>query len=118
MTMSTDAGGPVEVRSNAQLGPTAWAVMAFGRLQKLVMRADVADELTCKWRESDPEATAVPLYSWATVEAERQRWERALKQTWQAIDPLKPAGQPGSYARGYDNGFAAALEVLRGNLGA
>lgn len=116
--MSTDAGGPVEVRSNAQLGPTAWAVMAFGRLQKLVMRADVADELTCKWRESDPEATAVPLYSWATVEAERQRWERALKQTWQAIDPLKPAGQPGSYARGYDNGFAAALEVLRGNLGA
>lgn len=52
----------------------------------------------------------------ATV-AERERWERALKQTWQAIDPLKPAGQPGSYARGYDNGFAAALEVLRGNLG-
>lgn len=83
--MSTDAGGPVEVRSNAQLGPTAWAVMAFGRLQKLVMRADVADELTCKWRESDPEATAVPLYSWATVEAERQRWERATpmrSSTW------------------------------------
>lgn len=50
--------------------------------------------------------------------AERERWERALKQTWQAIDPLKPAGQPGSYARGYDNGFAAALAVLRGNLGA
>ena len=50
--------------------------------------------------------------------AERERWERALKQTWQAIDPLKPAGQPGSYARGYDNGFAAALQVLRGNLGA
>jgi len=51
-------------------------------------------------------------------DAERERWERALKQTWQAIDPLKPAGQPGSYARGYDNGFAAALQVLRGNLGA
>lgn len=47
---------------------------------------------------------------------ERARWESALRQTWQAIDPLKPAGQPGSYARGYDNGFAAALEVLRGNL--
>lgn len=52
----------------------------------------------------------------AEVAAERERWERALKQSWQAIDPLRPAGQPGSYARGYDNGFAAALEVLRGNL--
>lgn len=52
----------------------------------------------------------------AAAADERARWERALKQTWQAIDPLRPAGQPGSYARGYDNGFAAALEVLRGNL--
>jgi len=115
--MTTEAT-PGNVPLSDQLGPAAWAVMAFGRTQKLVMRADVADELVCKWRESDQEATAVPLYSWATVEAERKRWERALKQTWQAIDPLKPAGQPGSYARGYDNGFAAALQVLRGNLGA
>lgn len=67
-------------------------------------------------------AGASYLYSQAALDeaiaAERERWERALKQTWQAIDPLKPAGQPGSYARGYDNGFAAALQVLRGNLGA
>ena len=66
---------------------------------------------------------AVPADVYAALgrafgDAERERWERALKQTWQAIDPLKPAGQPGSYARGYDNGFAAALQVLRGNLGA
>ena len=64
---------------------------------------------------------AVPADVYAALglafgDAERERWERALKQTWQAIDPLKPAGQPGSYARGYDNGFAAALQVLRGNL--
>lgn len=54
------------------LGPAAWAVMAFGRVQKLVVRADVADELACEWRESDPEATAIPLYTWAAVEAERE----------------------------------------------
>lgn len=114
----TDQATPGNVPLSDQLGPAAWAVVAHGRVQKLVMRADVADELACKWRESDQEATAVPLYSWATFEAERQRWERALRQTWQAIDPLKPAGQPGSYACGYENGFAAALQVLRGNLGA
>ena len=114
--MTDKVDGPDGSALSEGLGPSAWAVVAHGRVQKLVMRADVADELACKWRESDPEATSAPLYSWATVEAERQRWERALKQTWQAIDPLKPAGQPGSYARGYDNGFAAALQVLRGNL--
>lgn len=47
---------------------------------------------------------------------EAQRWEKAMHQTWQVVNPLNPAGQPGSYARGYDHGFAAALEVLRGNL--
>lgn len=67
-----DDATPAKVRLTDGLGPVAWAVMAFGRVQKLVVRADVADELACKWRESDPEATAVPLYTWATVEAERE----------------------------------------------
>ena len=47
---------------------------------------------------------------------EAKRWEKAMHQTWQVVNPLNPAGQPGSYSRGYDNGFAAALEVLHGNL--
>lgn len=70
----TEAPSPADrgSGSNDQLGPTAWALTAFGRVQKIVMRADVADELACKWRESDPEATAVPLYTWAAVEAHRQ----------------------------------------------
>lgn len=76
--MTTEAT-PGELGSNDQLGPVAWALTAFGRVQKIVMRADVADELACKWRESDPEATAVPLYSWATVEAERSRYAPVMQ---------------------------------------
>lgn len=45
-----------------------------------------------------------------------QHWENALRQTWQMVDPLKPAGQPGSYARGQDGGIVAALTTLRANL--
>lgn len=45
-----------------------------------------------------------------------QRWESALKQTWQMVDPLKPDGQPGSYARGSYNGIVDALTTLRANL--
>lgn len=32
------------------------------------------------------------------------------------VDPLSPAGQPGSYARGQDSGIVAALTTLRANL--
>ncbi len=45
-----------------------------------------------------------------------QRWESAMQQTWQMVDPLKPAGQPGSYWRGQDAGIVAALTTLRANL--
>jgi hypothetical protein len=48
--------------------------------------------------------------------AERQRWEEALRLTWRMVDPLNPAGEPGSYARGQDNGIVAALTTLRANL--
>ena len=58
---------------NETTQPAAWAVTAHGRAQKLVMRVDVADELVCKWRESDLDATAVPLFTWDAVEAERER---------------------------------------------
>jgi hypothetical protein len=39
-----------------------------------------------------------------------------MRQTWQMVDPLKPAGTPGSYARGQDTGIVAALTTLRENL--
>lgn len=61
--MTDDVAGPDGSALSEGLGPAAWAVMAFGRVQKLVVIADVADELACKWRESDPAATAVPLYA-------------------------------------------------------
>ena len=58
----TDQATPAKVR------PVAWAVVAFGRVQKLVVRADVADELACKWRERDPDADIMPLYGSADGE--------------------------------------------------
>lgn len=52
----------------------------------------------------------------AGVYAERKRWEEAMRLTWQMVDPLKPAGDPGSYWRGQDAGIVAALTTLRANL--
>ena len=52
----------------------------------------------------------------AALDAETARWEEALRLTWQMVDPLKPAGTPGSYARGQDSGIVAALTTLRANL--
>lgn len=52
----------------------------------------------------------------AALDAETKRWEEALRLTWQMVDPFKPAGSPGSYARGQDSGIVAALTTLRANL--
>ena len=52
----------------------------------------------------------------AALDAETARWEQALRLTWQMVGPLKPAGTPGSYARGQDSGIVAALTTLRANL--
>ena len=52
----------------------------------------------------------------AALDAETERWEEAMRLTWQMVDPLKPAGQPGSYWRGRDAGIVAALTTLRANL--
>ena len=52
----------------------------------------------------------------AALDAETARWEEALRLTWQMVDPLKPAGRPGSYWRGQDAGIVAALTTLRANL--
>lgn len=48
--------------------------------------------------------------------AERARWEEAMRQAWQMVDPLRPDGQPGSYARGSYNGIVDAMTTLRANL--
>lgn len=53
---------------------------------------------------------------WSAWQAADARWNAALLQTWQMVDPLKPAGQPGSYWRGQDAGIVAALTTLRENL--
>ena len=62
------------------------------------------------WENSCRQAWAVAAL------AEQRRWEKALRLTWQMVDPLKPAGAPGSYARGQDSGIVAALTTLKENL--
>lgn len=47
---------------------------------------------------------------------ERTAFERALKETWQMVDPLRPPGTPGSYIRGEHNGAIAALATIRANF--
>jgi hypothetical protein len=42
-------------------------------------------------------------------------FEEAMRQTWQMVDPIRPAGQPGSYNRGEHNGVIAALRTVRDN---
>ena len=61
------------------------------------------------WEESCRQAWAVSALQ------ERNRWEAALRLTWKMVDPLNPAGAPGSYARGQDSGIVAALTTLREN---
>lgn len=53
---------------------------------------------------------------WTAWQAADARWQDAMRQTWQMVDPLRPAGTPGSYARGQDSGIVAALTTLRANL--
>ena len=51
---------------------------------------DVADELACAWRKSDPDATAVPLCTWDAVEFERERCAKIVDvqpgtEAWEVI---------------------------------
>ena len=56
-------------------------VIAFGRVQKLVVRADVGEEAVCKWREQDPHADMIPLYSPDTIERlTRERDEAVARE--------------------------------------
>ncbi|MGQ0834977.1 MAG: hypothetical protein ACT4O5_08690 [Gammaproteobacteria bacterium] len=41
---------------------------------------------------------------------------KAMRDAWRAVDPIRPPGQPGSYARGRHNGWCDALQQLRANL--
>lgn len=53
---------------------------------------------------------------WTAWQAADARWQAALQQTWQMVDPLRPPGEAGSYARGSHNGIVDALTALRANL--
>lgn len=62
-------------------------------------------------------ATSGEWDAWvAGMTANEAQWERAMRLAWKMVDPLQPAGQPGSYARGQDSGIVAALKTVRENL--
>ena len=54
--------------------PVAYMVKAHDSVQRFAVRADVADEFACKWRETDPDADFYPLYA-APVDAKAIRAE-------------------------------------------
>lgn len=49
--------------------PSAHEVIVYGRREKLVTRADVADEIACKYRESDPAADFRGLFTASQMRA-------------------------------------------------
>lgn len=78
--------------------------------------AEVRAALDAKDAEIERLRAHAVLLAATAEQVERERWEGALRLTWQMVDPLKPAGQPGSYWRGQDAGIVAALTTLRANL--
>ena len=78
------------------------------------MKVELQMDLTLLQRAMKAETEAALLR--AALDEETKRWEEALRLTWQMVDPFKPAGTPGSYARGQDSGIVAALTTLRANL--
>ncbi len=62
-------------------------------------------------------ATSGEWDAWqAGRESARARFRDALWETYKMIDPIRPPGTPGSYARGEHNGIAAALQTLKENF--
>lgn len=78
------------------------------------MKVELQMDLALYQRAVKAETEAALLR--AALDAETARWEEAMRLTWQMVDPFKPAGTPGSYARGQDSGIVAALTTLRANL--
>lgn len=67
-------------------------------------------------RNGDAYMLASAQHAWTAWQAADARWQAALKQTWQMVNPLHPPGDPGSYVRGNHNGIVDALTTLRANL--
>lgn len=99
----------------AVLGPVESSV---GRLDR--ERADFEAWATKQWGKDAWRHMSGTSGEWeayrAGAAASEAQWERALRLAWNMVDQLRPAGQPGSYARGQDAGIVAALKTVRENL--
>lgn len=104
---------PAAVQPNEGLGPLPEAgMMEADPYLPLGSMSPHGRKAVLTWYDADQ----MRAYASAAVAAERKRWEDAVHKTWQAVDPFKPAGEPGSYARGHDRGIVDALTTLRMNL--
>ena len=61
--------------------PVAYMVKAHDSVQRFAVRADVADEFACKWRETDPDADFYPLYA-APVDAKAIDFDTWMKHPY------------------------------------
>lgn len=89
-----------------------FAAAMTGERAKMQVHVSLDAELLERAVKAETEAALLR----AALDAETARWEKALNLAWRMVDPLKPAGAPGSYARGHDSGIVAALATLRANL--
>jgi len=107
------APAPAEVKMPE---PVAYAIMAWGSVLRLVVRADVADELASSRRQMDPAANVhtVPLYSAAyaaareaaereRVQADAERWRVEMLAALREVSVAKAQAEE-------------ALERMRGVL--
>lgn len=111
--MNDDASTPGPVGSPVDRG--------VGRLEPERAAFEAWFSENGKWpaavqRSGDGYMLASAQSAWTAWQAAAARWQAALKQTWQMVDPLHPPGEPGSYARGSHNGIVDALTTLRANL--
>ncbi len=76
---------------------------------------DYEDLTVTAWWAAWLERAKLAAATAAQPPTERATFDRAMKETWQMCDPLRPPGAPGSYARGEHNGIVAALRAVRQN---
>ncbi|SAL10244.1 hypothetical protein AWB73_00081 [Caballeronia turbans] len=111
----------LESRVLAERKPVGWAIREKHFPDKLVFSDETGEEPSeydRKWLAQQGHEY-VPLFTHPTPDdaKTREAFERALKQTYEMVDPLNPP-VPGSYARGEHNGIIAALKTVRANFDA
>ena len=73
--------------------PVAYMVKAHDSVQRFAVRADVADEFACKWRETDPDADFYPLYAAPVQPVKQEPVHEALQIASVALQDIACSSQ-------------------------